>query len=545
MQQSRVPMTVSGNDPVDVLIIGAGASGAAVAWSLAETRMHIVCMEQGDWTNPAEYPTNYPDWEQRLDGENSIDPNVRGRPADYPVNNDDSPISVVNFNGVGGGTIMYAAHFPRLHPSDFRVRSLDGVADDWPVNYDRLEPYFAENDRMMGVSGLAGDPSYPPRQPPLPPLPLGRVGETVARGFNRLGWHWWPADSAIISRPYEGRDECRNLGPCMSGCAQGAKSSTDITYWPAALRSGVELWTHCRVKEITLNGAGMADGVVYYDADGEERHQRAEVIVLACNGVGTPRLLLNSTSARFPNGLANSSGLVGRNLMFHPIGFVQGLFRERLDSHKGPLGCSLLSNEFYETDPDRDFVRGYMMQIIRGGVGPWTTAMTGASNGQIPWGPGHHEAFRRRFDHTATIGILCEDLPDEDNRVTLDPDLVDSDGIPAPKVTYTLSDNSRRMLDHGLTRAREVMEAANVVEIDGTGPVRVAGWHLLGTARMGRDPEQSVVNAWGRSHDVKNLFIVDGSIFVTAGAVNPTSTIQALALYIADTMKKNLANLFD
>ncbi len=538
-------MTVSGNDPVDVLIIGAGASGAAVAWSLAETRMHIVCMEQGDWTNPAEYPTNYPDWEQRLDGENSIDPNVRGRPADYPVNNDDSPISVVNFNGVGGGTIMYAAHFPRLHPSDFRVRSLDGVADDWPVNYDRLEPYYAENDRMMGVSGLAGDPSYPPRQPPLPPLPLGRVGETVARGFNRLGWHWWPADSAIISRPYEGRDECRNLGPCMSGCAQGAKSSTDITYWPVALRNGVELWTRCRVKEITLNAAGMADGVVYYDADGEERHQRAEVVVLACNGVGTPRLLLNSTSARFPNGLANSSGLVGRNLMFHPIGFVQGLFGERLDSHKGPLGCSLLSNEFYETNPERDFVRGYMMQIIRGGVGPWTTAMTGASNGQIPWSPGHHEAFRRRFDHTATIGILCEDLPDEDNRVTLDPDLVDSDGIPAPKVTYTLSDNSRRMLDHGLARAREVMEAASAVEIDGTGPVRVAGWHLLGTARMGRDPEQSVVNAWGRSHDVKNLFIVDGSIFVTAGAVNPTSTIQALALYIADTIKKNLANLFD
>ena len=197
-------MPGSSNDPVDVLIIGAGASGAAVAWSLAETRMHIVCMEQGDWTKPSEYPTNYADWEQRIAGPDHIDPNVRGRSTDYPVNNDESPISVVNFNGVGGGTILYAAHFPRLHPSDFRVRSLDGVADDWPVSYDVLEPYFAENDRMMGVSGLAGDPSYPPKQPPLPPLPLGRQGETVARGFNRLGWHWWPADSAIISRPYEG-----------------------------------------------------------------------------------------------------------------------------------------------------------------------------------------------------------------------------------------------------------------------------------------------------------------------------------------------------
>ena len=538
-------MPGSAQAPVDVLIIGAGASGAAVAWSLAETRMRIVCMEQGDWTNPAEYPTNYPDWEQRLAGTDSIDPNVRARPTDYPINNDDSPISVVNFNGVGGGTILYAAHFPRLHPSDFRVRTLDGVADDWPVDYDTLEPYFAENDRMMGVSGLAGDPSYPPKQPPLPPLPLGQVGETVARGFNRLGWHWWPSDSAIISRPYEGRDQCKNLGPCTSGCAQGAKSSTDITYWPVAMRHGVELWTRCRVREITVNAEGMADGVVYYDEDGEERHQRAEVVVLACNGVGTPRILLNSTSAQFPDGLANRSGLVGRNLMFHPVGFVQGLFEERLDSHKGPQGCAFLSNEFYETDPERDFVRGYMMQIVRGGVWPWTTAMHGARTGRIPWGPGHHEAFSRRFDHTANIGILCEDLPEEHNTVTLDPELADSDGIPSPKITYTLSENSRRMLDHGVARATEAMEAAGAIEVTGGGPARLAGWHLLGTARMGDDAETSVVNSWGRSHDVKNLFIVDGSIFVTSGGVNPTSTIQALALYIADTMKKNLANLFD
>ena len=538
-------MSNQDSDPVDVLIIGAGASGAAVAWSLAETRMRIVCMEQGDWTNPAEYPTNFPDWEQRLTERDHIDPNVRARPTDYPINNDDSPISVVNFNGVGGGTILYAAHFPRLHPSDFRVKTLDGVADDWPVDYDTLEPYFAENDRMMGVSGLAGDPSYPPKQPPLPPLPLGRVGETVARGFNELGWHWWPADSAIISRPYEGRDQCKNLGPCTSGCAQGAKSSTDITYWPVALRSDVELRTRCRVREITVNSDGMADGVIYYDEDGEEQHQRAEVVVLACNGVGTPRILLNSTSPQFPDGLANRSGLVGKNLMFHPVGFVQGLFEERLDSHMGPQGCCMLSNEFYETDPERDFVRGYMMQIVRGGIWPWTTAMQGARTGTIPWGPGHHEAFAERFDHTANIGILCEDLPEEHNTVTLDPELVDSNGIPAPKITYTLSENSRAMLDHGIAHAKEAMQAAGAIEVMGGGPARQAGWHLLGTARMGEDPETSVVNSWGRSHDVKNLFIVDGSIFVTSGGVNPTSTIQALALYIADTMKKNLANLFD
>jgi choline dehydrogenase-like flavoprotein len=532
------------DDIVDVLIIGAGASGAAVAWSLADTRMRIVCFEQGDWTNPADYPSTAVNWESQGYGRYNIDPNVRGLATDYPINNTDSAVTVVNFNGVGGSTILYGAHFPRLHPSDFKVNSLDGVADDWPIDYDTLEPYFALNDRMMGVSGLAGDPMYPAKQPPLPPLPMGLVGEAVARGFNKLGWHWWPSDSAIISQPYQGRDKCLNLGPCMSGCAQGGKSSTDITYWPEAIRRGVELRTRCRVREITLNERGFADGVIYYDADGKERFQRAEVVVMACNGIGTPRILLNSKSAKFPSGLANSSGLVGKNLMFHPIGFVQGLFEERLDSHKGPPACCILSKEFYETDTSRGFVRGYNMQIVRGS-GPLGTAMTGYLNGTIPWGPGHHEAFGQRFDHVASIGILCEDLPEEHNTVTLDPTLTDSDGIPAPKITYRYSDNSLKMMAHGLARGEEVMHAAGAREVTSGGPLPVTGWHLLGTARMGNDPATSVVNGWGRSHDVKNLFIVDGSVFVTSGGVNPTSTIQALALYVADTMKKNLANLFD
>ena len=532
------------DEPVDVLIIGAGASGAAFAWSMVETRMRIVCLEQGDWTSSSEYPSNSQDYETQGFSDWSINPNVRGRDTDYPVNNEDSPITVVNFNGVGGGTVLYAAHFPRLHPSDFRVKSLDGVAEDWPISYDTLEPFFAQNDRVMGVSGLAGDPMYPPKQPPLPPIPLGLVGETVARGYNALGWHWWPSDSAIISQPYEGRDKCLNLGPCMSGCSQGGKSSTDITYWPQAIRSGVELRTRCRVREITLNDEGMADGVIYYDADGKECFQKAEIVVMACNGVGTPRILLNSKSERFPDGLANSSGLVGKNLMFHPCGFVQGLFEEKLDSHMGPRGCCILSKEFYETDMSRGFVRGYNMQITRG-PGPLGTAIQGLGMGTIPWGPGHHEAFDRYFDHVASVGILCEDLPEEHNTVTLDPELVDSDGIPAPKISYTMSENTEKMMAHGLARAEEVLRAAGAIETVGDGPLQESGWHLLGTARMGEDPETSVVNRWGRSHDVKNLFIIDGSVFVTGGGLNPTSTIQALALYVADTMKKNLANLFD
>ena len=316
------------NDPVDVLIIGAGASGAAVAWSLADTRMHILCLDQGGWMKPSEYPSTGRDWEAKFYGDWSTSPNIRGRPEDYPVNDDNSPIKVVNFNGVGGSTVMYTAHWPRLHPSDFKVKTLDGVADDWPIDYDALTPFFEENDRMMGVSGLSGDPLSPLTHPPMPPQPLGLSGPLIGKAMNKLGWHWWPSDTTVATMDYEGRARCINLGHCTPACAQGAKASTDITYWPHAIRAGVELKTHCRVREILTNEHGMASGVVYYDKDGVEQFQPAEVVIIACNGVGTPRLLLNSVSGRFPNGLANSSGLVGKNLMFHPYAQIYGYVKE-------------------------------------------------------------------------------------------------------------------------------------------------------------------------------------------------------------------------
>lgn len=531
-------------DPVDVLIVGAGAAGAAIAWSLAETRMRIVCLEQGGWMDPSQYPSTSSDWELQSFGPFGLSPNGRGRREDYPVNDDDSPIKISNFNAVGGSTILYAAHFPRLHPSDFRVRSLDGVADDWPLDYATLEPYYDQNAEMMGVAGLAGDPAYPPKQPTLPPVPLGRLGETLAKGLDALGWHWWPSDSAIATREHAGRAPCINLGPCITGCAQGAKGSTDVTYWPAAIRAGVELRTHCRVREVTLDANGLADGVIYFDGEGRERRQRAEIVVIACNGVGTPRLLLNSASPRFPDGLANRSGLVGRNLMFHPYALVTGFFPQRLEGYKGPMGCSLISQEFYETDPTRGFVRGYSFEMLRG-MGPVSTALQGWSGGRIPWGPGHHEAYEAMWDRSAGMVAICEDLPEEHNRVTLDPERTDADGIPAPKIHYRLSENSEKMLAHAVARGTEVLEAAGAKETQSAAPLPPAGWHLMGTARMGTDPQRSVVNEWGRSHDVKNLFVVDGSVFVTSGGVNPTNTIQALALYVADRIKTNLTHLLD
>jgi choline dehydrogenase-like flavoprotein len=229
--------------------------------------------------------------------------------------------------------------------------------------------------------------------------------------------------------------------------------------------------------------------------------------------------------------------------MFHPYAQIYGYVDEPLDSNRGPPLC-LWSKQFYETDPSRGFVRGYAFQFGRG-VGPVFEAVTSAAYGLLPWGAGHHSAFRRLVGRRIGLAAICEDLPEAHNRVTLDPVLKDTHGIPSPKVEYTVSENSQRMMDHGTARAKEILTEAGATDICVQSPIVYGGWHLLGTARMGTDPERSVVNDWGRCHDVKNLFIVDGSLFVTSGGVNPTSTIQALALYIADSIKQRLATLFD
>lgn len=540
---------MSSHDPVDVLIIGAGASGAAIAWSLLETRMRILCLEQGDHLADKDYPSRRDDYELARYGDFSCDPNVRQRKQDYPINSAESCITPVNWNGVGGSTINFLGHWPRLRPSDFRTKTLDGVAEDWPVDYHTLAPFYDMNDRNIGASGLAGNTAYPYYAPPHPPIPMGRLGRKLARGFNEKGWHWWPSDVAILSRDDDGRQKCVNAGTCDLGCAAGAKGGTNFTYWPMLEGAGVELRTNSRVREILVDeGTGFATGVLYHGPDGQVHEQRAEMVIMACNGVGTPRLLLNSTSKLFPEGLANRSGLVGKNLMFHPLTGVAGVFDEPMKGHEGPMACSILSQEFYESDPSRGFVRGYGLHSGRS-----TTPMTFALGGYgidnpIPWGEAHREIMDSQYEYLAGLTVVTEDLPEEHNCVTLDPDMTDSDGIPAPKITYRLSENTRAMLRHGEARACELLLAAGAKKVLGKSDDKVwwrAGWHQMGTCRMGHDPAKSVVNGWGRSHDVKNLFIVDGSIFVTAGAVNPTSTIQALALYIGDQIKTNIETLFD
>ena len=192
-------------DIVDVLVIGAGMSGGAFTWSLADAGIGVMCIEQGRWPIPSLYPSTQEDWELHLYSDYHFDPNVRGLPEDYPVNTEDTPITPFMYNAVGGSAVHWGAHFPRMRPSDFRVKTIDGVADDWPLTYYDLEPFFDLNDRMTGVAGLAGNPAYPPMPPrQTPPLGIGKQGNKLAQGFERLGWHWWPAESAINSAPMMG-----------------------------------------------------------------------------------------------------------------------------------------------------------------------------------------------------------------------------------------------------------------------------------------------------------------------------------------------------
>jgi choline dehydrogenase-like flavoprotein len=523
-------------EPADVLIIGAGASGAVVAKRLAEANFKVVCLEQGDWHDRADYPGMRLDWELQQRKQWATSPNIRQLPADYPIDDSDSPVAPLMYNAVGGSTLIFAGAWPRALPSDFRVRTLDGIADDWPIDYFELLPYFYRTDRDFGVSGLPGDPAYPAdsEDAPMPPLPIGSAGLKVARAHTKLGWHWWPEFNSINSTPYDGRRPCVQRSTCQSGCNEGAKASTDLTHWPKAIAHGARLITGARGRRIETDQNGLATGATWLDRDGNESFLGAKVVVLAANAIGTPRLLLLSDSPRHPDGLANSSGLVGKRLMMHPFANVAGLFEEPLMSWQGQFGDLIESLEFYETDERRGFVRGARWGLAPTG-GPVNTALPARAGEQI-WGPDHHLHVKTTLGHGANWGLFAEDLPDEANRVELSGSMVDSSGIPAPEIHYQMADNARRMLDFHIERAKESMDAAGAYKIEVDRLMRFSGWHLLGTARMGNDPKTSVVDRWNRSHDVPNLYVVDGSCFVTSSGVNPTATIVSIALRAADHM---------
>jgi choline dehydrogenase-like flavoprotein len=286
----------------------------------------------------------------------------------------------------------------------------------------------------------------------------------------------------------------------------------------------------------------LVKGVWYIDSNGERHFQLAKIIVMAASGIGTPRILLNSKSMRFPNGLLNNNDLVGRNLMVHPLAYIEAVFDEDLGASKGPQGCCLLSQEFYETEINRGFLRGYTMQVLRGGH-PVETAVKNFRSRILPFGKEHHQKFSKLFNHSMGIAVITEDLPELHNRVRLNPDSKDGRGMPGLIFEYKMSENTKKMMNHGIAKSKQVLLAAGGKITAAFGPVRNTGWHLMGTVKMGKDSQNSIVNSFGQSHAIENLFVVDSSIFVTSGAVNPVASAQALTLRCCEYIKNNLNNL--
>jgi choline dehydrogenase-like flavoprotein len=519
-------------DIADVLIVGAGTAGGIAAKELAEAGLDVVCLEQGQWVNQGDLPGSKPEFELLGAKQWHPDPNVRGRPEDYPCNVEDSDVPMWMYSAVGGTSVIYGGVWSRFLPSDFRTRTLDGVADDWPISYEELLPFYEETDLEVGASGMPGNPAYPPgAAPPMPAHPILKTGRRMAEAMNGLGWHWWPGYTAIPSQEYGEQKQCVRYGICRMGCPEGAKGSTDVTHWPAAMRHGARVVTGARVSRIVVDEQGRASGALYFDRDGIEHFQGATTVILAASGIGTPRLLLMSASSSHPDGLANSSGLVGKRLMTHPYAAVVGLYEDEMEDWVGPAGEELESMQFYETDSSRGFVRGCKWSLLATG-GPLGMVQRLAHSEGLREEPLWGEPFTRRMKeslgHMIEWHLIPEDLPEESNCVTLDPELKDSDGLPAPKITYKISENTRKMIDFNIARALEAHEAAGAKRTWISGRGNTSG-HLMGTARMGDDPATSVVGRYGEAHDVPGLFIVDGSVFVTSSGVNPTATICALA----------------
>lgn len=515
----------------DFVIVGAGAAGSAAAWSLVSKGYKVLCLERGPWMDPAHYPSTGSDWEIRKRSEFNPVAAERQNKFDYPVDDSHSPIAICNFNAVGGSTILYSGHFPRFLENDFTLKSREGIGADWPFGYEDLAPYFTLNEQMMGLSGLAGDPFYSQIAEALPPVPLGMAGERLARAFNTKGWHWWPSFAAILTRPKDGRGACLNLGPCNTGCPQGAKASADNTYLKKAIRLGLVLIPEFAVSRVLVRD-GKAYGVEGFDDAGSKSMFTADHVILASSAIGTARILLNSRTDDRPQGLGNSTGMVGRNLMIHPLGYVEGTFDQRFDTDDGPQGCMLYSLQFYRM-PGVDHRLGYMMQALRG-TGAVEAALAAFARRRLSFGGQIYDDFEASYAKQLVLAIVCEDLPEVENRIELDPNRQDRFGDPGVKIHYALHGNTKKMMIHGMNRGRELMAAAGAVRSSAYGPVRNTGWHLMGTARMGNEAREAVVNAQGRVYDTENLYVVDSSVFVTASCVNPANTIQAVALMLAD-----------
>ncbi|MEP6494475.1 MAG: GMC family oxidoreductase [bacterium] len=534
--------TYADHDVVDFVIVGSGAAGGVLAKELATNGFDVVVMEQGPWQQPSEF--THDELAVEVQGamlNTAFEPiqTIRKTEADPAQVN--AGRKLLYRRAVGGSSAHFAANYWRLRPIDFKERSAWGSISgsgfaDWPITYEELEPYYTKVDWEIGISGAPG-PFDAPRSRPyaLPPLPNKSSGVLLDRAARALGLHSQVAPMAILSQPYDGRLPCMACGHCTYyGCEFGAKSSSLSTVIPKAVATGqCEVRTESTVARVETNAKGRATGVVYWNRDGKERRQLARAVVLAANGVETTRLLLLSTSPAFPHGLANSSGNVGRHIMFNGASSTTGYFEHPLNEYKGAV-TSRVVHDFYDADPKRGFYGGGGIDA-RFPSGPIGFAVGGLPEDFPAWGSEYKRALRDYYTHSVRFASHITSIPMPSNTVTLDPDHRDHWGRPGVRLTYQEHPDDMQAKQWFRDRTQELMEAAGATRVWNQPVVPADGSvHLLGTARMGNDPRDSVVDRYHRAHDVPNLFVCDGSSLVTSGRGQPTMTIQALAFRAAD-----------
>jgi choline dehydrogenase-like flavoprotein len=540
------------DESVDFVIVGSGAAGGVIARELATGGFSVVVMEQGPRMSPADFEHDDLKYTilSGITNDPKLNPQTFRRDPGAPGVQRPGLNSLVYARIVGGSSAHFSGNYWRFREIDFNERSVLGTIpgtafEDWPVSYAELEPYYTRVDWEVGVSGLAGaNPFEAARSKPypMPPLPVKSSGVLLERGARKLGLHPFPAPMAIASQPYRGRPGCVHCGFCIGfGCEVMAKSSVLYTMIPEAEATGrCEVRAGSYVFRIETDAQGRATGVHYFGDKKRELFQRARAVIVSANGAETPRLLLNSASPRFPHGLANSSGMVGKHLMLNQNTAVHAVFEHELNEYKS-VQVSRVVHDFYDSDPRRGFYGG---GGIDARIGRQPLAWALLATGTLPrWG----QALKDRLE-AFPRSMICAghgtSLPLERNSVSLDPQLKDDWGIPAIRMTY--QDHPDDLANARFLRDRsvEIMQAAGAQKIWTEDVAELTrSVHMLGTCRMGNDPERSVVDKYHRAHDVPNLFVCDGSSFVTSGRGQPTMTIQALAFrageHIAQFARRN------
>jgi len=542
MQEPRQSVRFPLSETVDFVIVGSGAAGGIVAKELSTAGFTVVVLEQGPRLTTADFDHD----ELGAFGNFRYQNSPQSQPQTFrasPTDGAQRSPALLYGRLVGGSNAHFTANFWRLRPIDFNEASvLGGVPGtglvDWPITYDELEPYYTQAEWELGVSGVPG-PFDPPRSRPypMPPLPIKSSGVLFERGARALGLHPQPTPLAINSQPYNGRPACQHCGFCLLFmCEYGAKSTSMAAMLPVAEASGrCEIRPDSYVARVETDRQGRATGVTYFDPDRREQLQRARAVVLCANGAETPRLLLNSSTSQFPDGLANGSGVVGRYLMFNTNFGAAGVFEHPLNEYKSVQTTRMIL-DFYETDPKRGFYGG-------GGIDarfqqyPMIYALSGLQPGSPTWGMEFKRMLADEYTRTMTLATHGTSLPVETNRVDIDPDLKDAWGLPCMRVTYTDHADDLKSAQFLVDRAAEIIEAAGARKQwkYSVGPT-TQSVHLLGTCRMGNDPRTSVVDRYNRTHEVRNLFICDGSSMVTSSRGQPTETISALAFRAGESI---------